>query len=63
MDKIDHLMAENKENNKGSQKGQVTPKQYIKNNASAPIRLTTLHEQSKYFFFTIHAVYFMVANN
>jgi hypothetical protein len=26
MDKMDHLMAENKENNKDSQKGQVTPK-------------------------------------
>jgi hypothetical protein len=26
MDKIDHLMAEKNENNKDSQKGQVTPK-------------------------------------
>jgi hypothetical protein len=26
MDKMDHLMAEKKENNKDSQKGQVTPK-------------------------------------
>jgi hypothetical protein len=26
MDKMDHLMAENNENNKDSQKGQVTPK-------------------------------------
>jgi hypothetical protein len=26
MDKTDHLMAENNENNKDSQKGQVTPK-------------------------------------
>jgi hypothetical protein len=26
MDKIDHLMAEKNENNKNSQKGQVTPK-------------------------------------
>jgi hypothetical protein len=29
MDKTDHLMAENNENNKGSQKGQVTPKKYF----------------------------------
>jgi hypothetical protein len=30
MDKIDHLMAEKNENNKDSQKGQVTPKKYLK---------------------------------
>jgi hypothetical protein len=30
MDKMDHLMAEEKENNKDSQKGQVTPKKYLK---------------------------------
>jgi hypothetical protein len=30
MDKMDHLMAENNENNKDSQKGQVTPKKYLK---------------------------------
>jgi hypothetical protein len=29
MDKMDHLMAENNENNKDSQKGQVTPKEYF----------------------------------
>jgi hypothetical protein len=29
MDKIDHLMAEKNENNKDSQKGQVTPKKYL----------------------------------
>jgi hypothetical protein len=29
MDKIDHLMAENNENDKDSQKGQVTPKKNI----------------------------------
>jgi hypothetical protein len=29
MDKIDHLMAEKKENNKDSQKGQVTPKKCV----------------------------------
>jgi hypothetical protein len=29
MDKIDQWMAENNENNKGSQKGQVTPKKYF----------------------------------
>jgi hypothetical protein len=29
MDKMDHLMAEKKENNKDSQKGQVTPKKYF----------------------------------
>ncbi len=29
MDEMDHLMAENKENNKESQKGQVTPKKYM----------------------------------
>jgi hypothetical protein len=29
MDKIDHLMAEKNENNKDSQKGQVTPKKNI----------------------------------
>jgi hypothetical protein len=28
-DKIDHLMAEKNENNKDSQKGQVTPKKYF----------------------------------
>jgi hypothetical protein len=33
MDKTDHLMAENNENNKDSQKGwQVTPKKNIKKN-------------------------------
>jgi hypothetical protein len=30
MDKIDHLMAEKNKNNKDSQKGQVTPKKYLK---------------------------------
>ncbi len=30
MDKIDHLMAENNKNNKEGQKGQVTPKKYLK---------------------------------
>ncbi len=30
MDKTDHLMAEKSENNKDSQKGQVTPKKYFK---------------------------------
>ncbi len=30
MDEIDHLMAEKNENNKDSQKGQVTPKKYLK---------------------------------
>jgi hypothetical protein len=30
MDKTDHLMAENNENNKDSQKRQVTPKTYLK---------------------------------
>jgi hypothetical protein len=30
MDKMDHLMAEVKKNNKDSQKGQVTPKKYFK---------------------------------
>jgi hypothetical protein len=30
MDKMDHLMAENNKNNKDSQKGQVTPKTYLK---------------------------------
>jgi hypothetical protein len=30
MDKMDHLMAEKNENNKDSQKGQVTPKKYLK---------------------------------
>jgi hypothetical protein len=29
MAKIDHLMAEKNENNKDSQKGQVTPKKYF----------------------------------
>jgi hypothetical protein len=29
MDKIDDLMAEKNENNKDSQKGQVTPKKYF----------------------------------
>jgi hypothetical protein len=29
MDKIDHLMAEKNENNKDSQKGQVTPQKNI----------------------------------
>jgi hypothetical protein len=29
MDKMDHLMAENNENNKDSQKGQVTPKKIL----------------------------------
>ncbi len=28
---MDHLMAEKNENNKDSQKGQVTPKKYLKN--------------------------------
>jgi hypothetical protein len=32
MDKTDHLMAENNENNKDSQKGQVTPKNIKKRN-------------------------------
>jgi hypothetical protein len=31
MDKMDHLMAEKKENNKDSQKGQVTPKNFFLN--------------------------------
>ncbi len=30
MDKMDNLMAENNENNKDSQKGQVTSKKYLK---------------------------------
>jgi hypothetical protein len=30
MDKTDHLMAEKNENNKDSQKGQVTPKKILK---------------------------------
>jgi hypothetical protein len=30
MDKMDHLMAEKNINNKDSQKGQVTPKKYLK---------------------------------
>jgi hypothetical protein len=30
MDMMDHLMAEKSENNKDSQKGQVTPKKYLK---------------------------------
>jgi hypothetical protein len=30
VDKIDHLMAEKNENNKDSQKGQVTPKNILK---------------------------------
>ncbi len=30
MDKTDHLMAEKNKNNKNSQKGQVTPKKYLK---------------------------------
>jgi hypothetical protein len=34
MDKIDHLMAEKNENNKNSQRGQVTPKKYNKNRIS-----------------------------
>jgi hypothetical protein len=29
MDKMDHMMAEKNENNKDSQKGQVTPKKNI----------------------------------
>jgi hypothetical protein len=29
MDMMNHLMAEKNENNKDSQKGQVTPKKYI----------------------------------
>jgi hypothetical protein len=32
MDKMDHLMAEKNENNKDSQKGQVTSKKYFKKN-------------------------------
>ncbi len=32
MDKMDHLMAENNENNKDIQKGQVTPKKIYKKN-------------------------------
>jgi hypothetical protein len=32
MDKTYHLMAEKNESNKDSQKGQVTPKKYLKNN-------------------------------
>jgi hypothetical protein len=31
MDKMDHLIAEKNENNKDSQKGQVTPKKNLKN--------------------------------
>jgi hypothetical protein len=30
MDKMDHLMAEKNKNNNDSQKGQVTPKKYLK---------------------------------
>jgi hypothetical protein len=30
MDKMDHLFAENNENNKDSQKGEVTPKKVVK---------------------------------
>ncbi len=30
MDKADHMMAEKNENNKDSQKGQVTPKKHLK---------------------------------
>jgi hypothetical protein len=36
MDKMDHLMAENNQNNKDSQKRQVTPKKYLKNRLFAP---------------------------
>ncbi len=36
MDKIDNLMAEMKENIKDSQKGQVTPKKYLKNKIPHP---------------------------
>jgi hypothetical protein len=32
MDKTDHLMAEKNENNKNSQKGEVTPKKYFSKN-------------------------------
>jgi hypothetical protein len=34
MDKMDHLMAKKNENNKDSQKGQVTPKNYFKKRKS-----------------------------
>jgi hypothetical protein len=34
MEKTDHLMAEKNENNKESQKGQVTPKKYLKKNSA-----------------------------
>jgi hypothetical protein len=34
MDKTDHLMAEKNENNKESQKGQVTPKKYFQKKKS-----------------------------
>jgi hypothetical protein len=30
MDKIDHLIADKNENSKDSQRGQVTPKKYLK---------------------------------
>jgi hypothetical protein len=31
MEKTDHLISEKNENNKDSQRGQVTPKKYLKN--------------------------------
>jgi hypothetical protein len=34
MDKMDHLMAEKSKNSKDSQKGQVTPKKYLKKSVS-----------------------------
>ncbi len=40
MDKIDHLMAENNENNKDSQKGQVAPNKYLKKVGGGNIRPT-----------------------
>jgi hypothetical protein len=36
MDKMDHLMAEKKENNKDSQKRQVTTKKYLQANVKDP---------------------------
>ncbi len=36
MDKTDHLMAENNDNNKNSQKGQVTPKNFKCINTGEP---------------------------
>jgi hypothetical protein len=43
MDKIDHLMAEKNENNKDSQKGQVTPKKNIYKKNFLDKRLTIMN--------------------